>query len=512
MSNIDLTSLMKNLIKSSGNELASIISEGTAGDIVDWIDTGCYRLNAQMSGSIYRGCPTNRIVGFGGDSQTLKSIISRLILKKFLEQNPTDGIGIVHESEGSSGKKDYEEIGCDISRISFYPVATIEEYKNEMTRILNELNKLERGKAPKVLFILDSYGNLVTEKAVNDAAEGNNKKDFTKQQVAGPTFGIISNKMMKHKYTLLVPNHIYEDFNSFFPQTVFSGGKKYVYLMTLLFTQTASKIYNKEKQVIGSKITFNTFKSRLTIPKQKSELLVHFSKGIYRYSGLIDDCINAGIWLDLGGYIVTDQKMVEQYRIMQDIKQLERYLSGKTLSYCDTSVYIIDICKELGYFAEFRNEDGEQLIVVDKNMVDSLPIYLRYMNEPNNRENLEKELQEKGINVSDYSTRTYTREEIRERYKEIYIPGRVEPEKILEIFRQRLEEYKTKLVPNITEETIKKSGTSAKAIEINSSKFFTKDVLDKLDVYLGTLFKYGSELEAEKAQLKLEQELSKSKD
>ena len=204
-----ITDIMRRLITTSGNELASIVSEGTAGDITEWIDTGCYRLNAQMSGSIYRGLPESRIVGFGGDSQTLKSIISRLVLKKFLEKYPDDGIGYVYESEGASGKKDFEELGCDCSRIVFAPVSTIEVWKNEMTKVLNELNKMPMGKAPHVLFILDSYGNLVTEKTIEDALTDNNKTDMTKQKIAKQAFGIVSNKLMKHKFTLLVPNHTY---------------------------------------------------------------------------------------------------------------------------------------------------------------------------------------------------------------------------------------------------------------------------------------------------------------
>ena len=44
------------VIKDSGNEFASKVSEGiAAGDITSYIDTGSYIFNALVSGSIY-GC------------------------------------------------------------------------------------------------------------------------------------------------------------------------------------------------------------------------------------------------------------------------------------------------------------------------------------------------------------------------------------------------------------------------------------------------------------------------
>ena len=49
-----MTSILKDLIKASGNEYANIVSEGVAaGDVDEFIDTGSHIFNALLSGSLY---------------------------------------------------------------------------------------------------------------------------------------------------------------------------------------------------------------------------------------------------------------------------------------------------------------------------------------------------------------------------------------------------------------------------------------------------------------------------
>ena len=47
---------LKDIIKETGNEYATLVSEGVeAGDVDSFIDTGSYTLNALLSGSINGG-------------------------------------------------------------------------------------------------------------------------------------------------------------------------------------------------------------------------------------------------------------------------------------------------------------------------------------------------------------------------------------------------------------------------------------------------------------------------
>ena len=56
---------LDSVIKESGNEFAGLVSEGiAAGDITNYVDTGSYIFNALVSGSLFGGLPSNKVVSW----------------------------------------------------------------------------------------------------------------------------------------------------------------------------------------------------------------------------------------------------------------------------------------------------------------------------------------------------------------------------------------------------------------------------------------------------------------
>ena len=54
-----MSDFLKDIIKETGNEYASLVSDGVeAGDVDSFIDTGSYIFNALLSGSLYGGLPS----------------------------------------------------------------------------------------------------------------------------------------------------------------------------------------------------------------------------------------------------------------------------------------------------------------------------------------------------------------------------------------------------------------------------------------------------------------------
>jgi RecA/RadA recombinase len=53
------------------NEDATTLSDSNLSVVKEWIDTGCMALNAICSGSLYKGVPKGRIIGFAGPSMCL---------------------------------------------------------------------------------------------------------------------------------------------------------------------------------------------------------------------------------------------------------------------------------------------------------------------------------------------------------------------------------------------------------------------------------------------------------
>ena len=57
-----MSNFLKDIIKETGNEYASLVSDGVdSADVTSFIDTGSYSFNALLSGSIYGGMPGNKI-------------------------------------------------------------------------------------------------------------------------------------------------------------------------------------------------------------------------------------------------------------------------------------------------------------------------------------------------------------------------------------------------------------------------------------------------------------------
>ena len=83
---------LKDIIKETGNEYATLVSEGVeAGDVDSFIDTGSYTLNALLSGSINGGLPANKITAIAGEAATGKTFFALGVVKSFLEKTPDAG-------------------------------------------------------------------------------------------------------------------------------------------------------------------------------------------------------------------------------------------------------------------------------------------------------------------------------------------------------------------------------------------------------------------------------------
>ena len=111
---------LKDIIKETGNEYATLVSEGVeAGDVDSFIDTGSYTLNALLSGSINGGMPSNKITAIAGEAATGKTFFALGIVKAFLDKNKDAGV-IYFESESALTKDLVENRGVDSKRIIFY--------------------------------------------------------------------------------------------------------------------------------------------------------------------------------------------------------------------------------------------------------------------------------------------------------------------------------------------------------------------------------------------------------
>ena len=126
------------VIKESGNEFASRVSDGVAaGDTSSFVDTGSYIFNAVVSGSLFGGIPSNKVTALAGESSTGKTFFALSVVRNFLDNNSNGGV-IYFESESALSKDIIETRGIDSKRMVIFPVATIEEFRTQATRIVDK--------------------------------------------------------------------------------------------------------------------------------------------------------------------------------------------------------------------------------------------------------------------------------------------------------------------------------------------------------------------------------------
>ena len=290
-----MTSILKDLIKASGNEYANIVSEGVAaGDVDEFIDTGSHIFNALLSGSLYGGLPSNKITALAGESATGKTYFALGVVKQVLEDHKDSAV-IYFESESAISKDMIESRGIDSSRVVIVPVVTVQQFRNQAINILDKYIETPKSKRPKMFFVLDSLGMLSTTKEIEDTADGKETKDMTRAQVTKGAFRVLTLKLGRAGVPMVVTNHTYDVIGSMFPQKEMGGGSGLKYAASSI-VYLSKKKEKEGTEVVGNIIHCKNAKSRLTVENRMVDVRLNYETGLDRYYGLLDLALAAGIF------------------------------------------------------------------------------------------------------------------------------------------------------------------------------------------------------------------------
>ena len=290
-----MSDFLKDIIKETGNEFATLVSEGVeAGDVHSYIDTGSYALNALLSGSIFRGLPSNKITALAGEAATGKTFFALGIVKHFLDKNKDGGV-VFFESESALTKDLVENRGINSKRIVIVPVSTVQEFRYQAIRVLDKYISQSEEERKPLMFVLDSLGMLSTTKEMEDTAEGKETRDMTRSQIVKAAFRVLTLKLGKAKVPMIMTNHTYSVIGSMFPQKEMGGGSGLKYAASNVVYLTRRK--EKEgKEVIGNIIHCLNYKSRLTKENARVDVKLTYDKGLDRHYGLLDLAIKHNIF------------------------------------------------------------------------------------------------------------------------------------------------------------------------------------------------------------------------
>ena len=306
------------VIKDSGNEFASIVSDGVAaGDVDHYVDTGSYIFNALCSGSLYGGIPSNKVTALAGETSTGKTFFAMGVVQNYLAENPDAGV-VYFESEAAITKDMIDERGIDGSRMILVPVTTVQEFRTQALQILDKYLALDIKDRKPMMFVLDSLGMLSTSKELADSAEGKDTRDMTRAQVVKAIFRILTLKLGKANVPLLVTNHTYAVVGAYVPTKEMGGGSGLKYAASTIIYLSKKK-EKDGKDVIGNIIKAKAAKSRLTKENASVDTRLYFdARGLDKYYGLLELGEKYGVFERKGNRIVVGNSSVYPSAILKD--------------------------------------------------------------------------------------------------------------------------------------------------------------------------------------------------
>ena len=317
-----MNDFLKDVIKETGNEYASLASEGVVGgDVESFIDTGSYAFNALLSGSIYGGLPGSRITAIAGEAATGKTFFALCICKHFLDKDKDAGV-IYFESENAVSKDMLENRGIDSSRVVIMPVATVQEFRLQAIKIIDKYLEQEKDKRKPIMFVLDSLGMLSTTKEMEDTAEGKETRDMTRSQIVKSAFRVLTLKLGQAKVPMIMTNHTYDVIGSMFPQKEMGGGSGLKYAASSI-VYLGKKKEKDGTEVVGNIVHCKNYKSRITKENAMVDVRLTYTKGLDQHYGLLDLAEEAGIF----------SKVSTRYELPDGSKQYAKTINNEPEKY-----------------------------------------------------------------------------------------------------------------------------------------------------------------------------------
>lgn len=282
-------SILDNIAKSVPILIEKEIKEKT------FITTGVYLLDAALSGRLLGGgIATNRITAFAGESGSGKSFLAYSVSKNAQKE----GYCVIYiDTEQAVDLEDLPKFGVDNSLEKFRLIRSnkVEEVNITLTKLIDELKeqKMAGYELPKILIVLDSLGQMASNKEKEDLLKGDIKQDMTKAKALGSMFRSINTDLGYLDIPFLVCNHTYLTMD-LYPAEKLRGGNGLLYSASVIGFMSKSKYKDGTEDDMdlgqsGITVLFKTAKNRMAKPK-KIRFDISFAHGMNPYTGLDAFC------------------------------------------------------------------------------------------------------------------------------------------------------------------------------------------------------------------------------
>jgi RecA/RadA recombinase len=288
-------------------------------DPTDWISTGNYALNYLISGDFNKGVPLGKVTVFAGESGAGKSFICSGNLVRNAQK---DGIYVILiDSENALDEAWLHALGVDTSedkllKLNMAMIDDVAKTIHEFTKEYKEMTD-----RPKVLFVIDSLGMLLTPTDINQFEAGDLKGDMgRKPKALTALVRNCVNMFGNLNVGMVCTNHTYASQDMFDPDDKISGGQGFVYASSIVVAMKKLKLKededgNKTSEVNGIRAACKIMKTRYAKPFETLQIKIPYETGMDPYSGLVDMAEKAGLLKQEGNRLkYVDPETGEEFK------------------------------------------------------------------------------------------------------------------------------------------------------------------------------------------------------
>ena len=292
-------------------------------DPTDWISTGSYALNYLISGDFHRGVPLGKVTVFAGESGAGKSYFCAGNIVKHAQDQ---GIFVVLiDSENALDESWLQALDVDTSedKLLKLNMSMIDDVAKTVSTFVADYKAMPEEDRPKVLFVVDSLGMLLTPTDVDQFNKGDMKGDMGRKpkQLTALVRNTV-NMIGSLNVGLVCTNHTYASQDMFDPDDKISGGQGFIYASSIVVAMKKLKLKedadgNKISEVKGIRAGCKVMKTRYAKPFEGVQVKIPYETGMNPYSGLVDLFEKKGILVKEGNrlkYVDSKGTETKEYR------------------------------------------------------------------------------------------------------------------------------------------------------------------------------------------------------
>jgi RecA/RadA recombinase len=287
-------------------------------DPTDWVSTNNYALNYLISGYFDRGIPLGKVTVFAGESGAGKSFICS---GNLVANAQKAGIyPILIDTENALDEKWLHALGVDTSpdKLLKLNMAMIDDVAKTITEFIAEYKTMDEADRPKILFVIDSLGMLLTPTDVNQFQAGDMKGDMgRKPKALTALVRNCVNMFGAYNIGMVCTNHTYASQDMFDPDDKISGGQGSIVVAMRKLKLKLDADGNKTTTVQGIRAACKIMKTRYAKPFESVQVEIPYETGMSPYSGLVDLFEAKGLLKKEGNslvYTTKDGEIIKQFR------------------------------------------------------------------------------------------------------------------------------------------------------------------------------------------------------